>query len=83
MGVMVNEAKSVCADVDETALEVARLAVEDALIDFRDSRISILGRGNGFVVREKDGTESGVIRLGTREGLRIAIHAYLEAANHA
>lgn len=65
--------------INEDALTAAHLAVEDVLIDMRDSRISTMGCGNGFVIREKNGEASSIIRLGTREGLRIAIKAYLEA----
>jgi hypothetical protein len=66
-------------DIDEVALTAAHLAVEDVLIDFRDSRIGILGCANGFVVNERDGSPSGIMRLGTREGLKIGIKAYLAA----
>jgi hypothetical protein len=66
-------------ELDEDALTEAHVAVEDVLIDFRDSRISVHGRANGFVVREKDGSASPHMRLGTRDGLRIAIKAYLKA----
>jgi hypothetical protein len=65
--------------IDEDALAVAHKAVEDALVEFRDRRISVLNRGNGFVVRERDGQPSDIMRLGTRDGLRIGIAAYLEA----
>lgn len=65
--------------IDEDALTAAHLAVEDELINLRDRRIGILGRANGFVVREQDGTNSSIMRLGTRDGLRIAIEAYLSA----
>jgi hypothetical protein len=66
--------------LDEGALTVAHVAVEDVLVELRDARIGVLGPANGFVVREWDGTPSGVMRLGTRAGLRIAIEAYLQAA---
>lgn len=66
-------------ELNEDALTAAHLAVEDMLIELRDARIGVLGKGNGFVVCEKDGTPSSIMRLGTREGLRIAIQAYLEA----
>lgn len=69
--------------VDAAALEAARLAVEDVLIEFRDERISVLNARNGFVVREYDGTESSLIRLTTRDGLRIGISAYLAALAEA
>lgn len=59
---------------DQELLEVGRKAVEETLIDFRDSRIS-QPRGNGLVIREKDGTESSLIRLGPEDALRIALKA--------
>lgn len=67
------------SEVNEWALTKAHLAVEDVLIEMRDSRLSIVGPANGFVVREANGEASGVMRLGTRDGLRIAIEAYLAA----
>jgi hypothetical protein len=71
------------AEIDEVALTAAHLAVEDALVDLRDHRISVLGPANGFVIRERNGDLSGVMRLGTRDGLRIAIAAYLAALDGA
>ena len=65
-------------------LEIGRKAVEDVLIDSRDSRISQFLRGNGLVIREKDGTPSDIIRIGTEDALRIGIQAIaksLEATN--
>jgi hypothetical protein len=64
--------------VDQRALTEAHKAVEDVLIELRDLRVSVL-TANGFVVRESDGTESSIMRLGTREGLEIGIRAYLNA----
>jgi hypothetical protein len=63
---------------DTELLAVGRKAVEDVLVDFRDSRISLLGRGNGLVIRERDGRESAAIRLGTEDALRIALQAIAE-----
>lgn len=60
------------------ALERGRRAVENVLIDCRDSRISIVGAANGCVVRERDGSDSHVIRLGIIEVLTIALHAVVE-----
>jgi hypothetical protein len=65
--------------LNEDALTAAHLAVEDVLIEMRDARMSTFGRANGFVCNERDGTPSGIMRLGTRDGLRIAIEAYLKA----
>jgi len=59
---------------DGELLEIARKAVEDTLIKFRDSRISQI-RGNGLVIREKNGKESYVIRLGVEEAMRIGLKA--------
>lgn len=70
------------SEINEDALTVAHQAVEDVLIHFRDERISVLGHGNGFVVLERDGKPSSMIRLGTRDGLKIAIRAYLEAVEN-
>lgn len=63
----------------EDLLEVGRKAVEDALIDLRESRVSILNRGNGLVCREKDRTPSHIIRMGTEQALVVAIKAIIEA----
>ena len=66
---------------DDRLLEVGRKAIEDALIEFRDARISEFLRNNGCVVREKDGKDSSIIRFGPESALRIglkAIAAYLE-----
>lgn len=57
---------------------IGRKKVEDVLIDHRDDRISILGRNNGLVVREKDGTESHIIRLGTEMALGIGLKAIVD-----
>ena len=69
------------ADDAKLLYEVGRAAVEDVLIDFRDNGISLLGRNNGAVVRNKDGTDSHIIRLGLDDVLRLglkAIAAHLE-----
>jgi hypothetical protein len=58
---------------DPTLIEVARKHIEDFLIENRDDRIGILGRGNGFCVAERDGSPSSIIRLGTAEGIRMAL----------
>jgi hypothetical protein len=66
------------ADLDKSALEAARLAVEDMLVEFRDSRMFVLNN-NGFVIKERDGTDSSIIRLSTAMGLSVGIRAYLAA----
>jgi hypothetical protein len=64
---------------DDVALEAARLAVEQELIEWRDMRMSVLTEHHGFVVREPDGEASSIIRLSTRDGLRLGVKAYLAA----
>lgn len=55
-------------------LEVARKAIEDELIERRDSRIGML-RGNGLVIREKNGNPSDIIRMGPEEAIQIGLEA--------
>jgi hypothetical protein len=59
-------------------LEIGRLAIEKTLLDWRDSRLSELNRNNGLVVREKDGTESNIIRFGPETALKIGLKAIEE-----
>ena len=65
----------------EDLIEVGRKAVEDTLIDFRDSRISLVGMGNGLVVCEEDGTKSDAIRLTIDDALRIALEAIIKVVS--
>lgn len=62
------------AESDEV-LEVGRKAIEDMLIDLRDSRIGLVGRGNGLVVYERDRTPSNIIRMGPETALKIGLQA--------
>jgi hypothetical protein len=64
---------------DAELLTAAHLAVEDALVEFRDSRLSVIGPANGFVIKERDGTPSPIMRLGTRGGIRIALLGIADA----
>lgn len=66
--------------MNEDALTAACVAVEETLVQFRENRISTLNARNGFVIREFDGGRSDIMRLSTRDGLRIGIEAYLRAA---
>lgn len=63
------------------ALERGRKAVEDALVDLRDARIGLVGRGNGLVIAEKDGKPSHIIRLGMEDAIRIALKAIAASAS--
>jgi hypothetical protein len=66
------------ADDHDLLYSVGRRKVEDVLVDNRDARISIIGRNNGLVIREKDGGDSNVIRLGTEMALGIGLKAIIE-----
>lgn len=61
-------------------LEVARRAIEATLLEFRDMGIFV-PRNNGLVCREKDGTESSVIRLGSEQAMRIGLNAIADTAD--
>ena len=61
------------------SLEIGRKAIEDMLVEWRDSRLSEFNRGNGLVIREKDGRDSSIIRFGPETALRIGILAMKEA----
>lgn len=65
------------AENDEL-LEVGRKAIEDQLIEWRDMRLSQMGRGNGLVIREKDGGDSHIIRFGPEIALRTGLKAIAE-----
>jgi hypothetical protein len=60
---------------DPELMMAAHKAVEDVLIEFRDRRISAPLHGNGLVAREADGKDGSIIRLGAREGIRLALKA--------
>lgn len=62
---------------DDDLIEIARKAVEDNLVDFRESRISQLGRGNGLVICEVDGTPSDTIRFGMDTAMKIGLKAII------
>jgi hypothetical protein len=47
----------------------------DVLIDRRDRRIGIFGRGNGLVVRERDGSNSDIMRMPVEEAIAVALEA--------
>ena len=60
---------------DDELLEVGRRAVEDVLVQWRDSRLSVPLRNNGLVIREKDGRYSSIIRMGTEDAIKIGLIA--------
>lgn len=65
-----------------TPIQRAHIALEDQLIEMRDSRLSMLGPANGLVVREKDGAPSDVIRIPTARAIRAAIPVLLDGIEH-
>ena len=54
-------------------LEIGRKAIEDVLIEWRDGRLSEFNRGNGLVIKEKNGEDSSIIRFGPETALRIGL----------
>lgn len=56
-------------------IEIARKAIEDEAIEMRDSRIGIINRANGIVVKEQDGSPSSIIRIPTDQAVIIALQA--------
>jgi hypothetical protein len=78
---VVQQAKSeVAREIEEQLLspellEIGRKAIEDTLIEWRDNRLSEFTRGNGLVIRERNGKDSSMIRFGPETALRIGINA--------
>jgi hypothetical protein len=64
--------------IDDEMVEVARKAIEDELVEMRDDRISMPLCGNGFVIKEKNGERSDLIRLRTDVGFRLGIRAIIK-----
>ena len=58
--------------------EIGRARVEAQLVEMRDARIGLIGRNNGLVIKEKDGSDSHTIRMGPEMALDVAIRAMLE-----
>jgi hypothetical protein len=58
--------------------ERARRAVEDYLVDMRDRRMSILGRNNGLVIRERNSHDSSIIRMTVEECIRVGVETLAE-----
>lgn len=67
----------------DVLLETGRFAIENELVELRDARIGLIGRGNGLVIRERDGTDSYVIRMGPEHALRIGIQEMLNMIKKA
>ena len=63
---------------NDVLMEIGRKAIEDLLVEMRDDHMSMPLHGNGFVIKEKDGSPSSVIRMSTPMGLRVAMNAIIE-----
>lgn len=61
---------------DIKLLEIGRKAIEDVLIEWRDNRISMM-RNNGLVIKERNGKDSHIIRMGPEDAIRIGMRAII------
>ncbi len=61
----------------EELLEIARQAIENELVERRDSCISILRR-NGCSIRNKDGSASSIIRMSHEEAMTVGLKAIIQ-----
>ncbi len=62
--------------VSPEVLALLHLAIENELVDLRDEQIWVKGPANGFVIKTREGFDSDVIRLGTRDGLLVALRRF-------
>lgn len=65
------------SELTEQDYELARMTVEDELIDWRDRGMFTL-RANGLTVRGRDGSDSNIIRFGFEMGMKMAVEAILK-----
>lgn len=67
---------------DPEMIRVAHAAIQNTLVEFRDSHISLLGRGNGLCIRPRDSKgrtdDPFIIRLGPEDAMRIGLDAIAE-----
>lgn len=62
---------------DAELMEVGRKAVENELVEWRDNT-RFMPRNNGLTIRNRDGSESGIVRFGPEVGVAIALRAIAE-----
>lgn len=60
---------------DPDKLFAVHLKIEDMLIEMRDSGLQLGIHANGLAVKDRDGTMNGVIRLGTREAIKLVLES--------
>lgn len=73
--------REIAAD-DETLWKVARLAIEDELVEWRDAGLSV-GRNNGLVIKSRAGEPSSIIRFGPEHAIRVALLALADHYDQA
>lgn len=61
--------------------EIGRSAIEDELVEWRDTRRFTLGRNNGLTIHEKNGSSSSIIRFGPEHALKIGLLAIAQHLN--
>jgi hypothetical protein len=70
------------SEVTPEDIEDARKLIEDQLVWMRDDHVYLVREGtyvgNGLVIRNKDGSESSVIRLRVNEAIEMAINAIMK-----
>lgn len=59
---------------DERLMYYAHLAIEDEAVDRRDRGIQVLNR-NGIAIYTRDSQPSSIIRIGTKDAIKIALEA--------
>ncbi len=79
MGAGIEQGRKELAEPSAELLEIGRKAIEDVLIEWRDDRLSMLGRANGLVIKEKDGGDSSIIRFGPEMALKIGLKAMAQS----
>jgi hypothetical protein len=55
------------------------LALENMLVEMRNNGLSCPIGANGFVIRYENGEPSSLVRLGTKEGIKMAINFLLNS----
>ena len=70
------------ADDQDYIWEGPRQEIEDQLIELRDSRISLLFRNNGLVIKEKDSSDSMLVRMGPEEAVSVGLRHIAKDLKH-
>lgn len=65
--------RSLAKDPDK--LFAVHLKIEDLLIEMRDGGLQLGIHANGLAVKDQDGQMNGIIRIGTREAIKIVLES--------